>query len=59
MRVWASGWAGAELAALGVPFHKRGVLTNEYLAIRQACWAPGQATFHGRFMRDVAPGVER
>jgi len=43
------GWAEAEFAALGVPFHERGVRTSEYLAIWQACWAEGPATFHGRF----------
>ena len=44
-----SGWNEAEYDALGVPFHQRGARTTEYLRIWQACWAPGPATFHGRF----------
>jgi probable F420-dependent oxidoreductase len=43
------GWNEAEFAALGVPFHERGARTTEYLRIWQACWAPGETTFHGRF----------
>jgi probable F420-dependent oxidoreductase len=43
------GWNEAEFTALGVPFHERGARTTEYLRLWQACWAPGEATFHGRF----------
>jgi probable F420-dependent oxidoreductase len=43
------GWNEAEFAALGVPFHERGARTTEYLRLWQACWAPGETTFHGRF----------
>jgi probable F420-dependent oxidoreductase len=44
-----AGWNAAEFAALGVPFHERGARTTEYLRLWQACWAPGETTFHGRF----------
>ena len=44
-----SGWNELEYNALGVPFRQRGARTDEYLRIWQACWAPGPATFHGRF----------
>ena len=44
-----SGWNEAEFAALGVPFRQRGVRTDEYLRLWQACWSPGETTFHGRF----------
>jgi probable F420-dependent oxidoreductase len=43
------GWNAAEFAALGVPFHERGARTTEYLRLWQACWAPGETTFHGQF----------
>ncbi len=43
------GWNEAEFKALGVPFHERGARTTEYLRIWQACWAPGQVSFAGKF----------
>ena len=43
------GWNEAEFKALGVPFHERGARTTEYLRIWQACWAPGEVSFDGRF----------
>jgi len=44
------GWCEAEFAALGVPFHERGVRTTEYLRIWQACWAPDPVAFQGQFL---------
>jgi probable F420-dependent oxidoreductase len=32
------GWARQEFAALGVPFEKRGAITNEYLEVITACF---------------------
>jgi probable F420-dependent oxidoreductase len=43
------GWNEAEFAALGVPYHERGARTTEYLKIWQACWAPGEVSFAGKF----------
>src|SRR5919109_1266308 len=43
------GWNAAEFQALGVSFHERGARTTEYLRIWQACWAPGEVSFAGRF----------
>jgi len=43
------GWNEPEFDALGVPFHERGVRTNEYLRLWQACWAPGKVSFAGKF----------
>ena len=45
-----AGWNEAEFAALGVPFHKRGARTNEYLRVWQACWSPGRVSFAGKFV---------
>jgi probable F420-dependent oxidoreductase len=44
------GWNEAEFSALGVPFHERGARTTEYLRLWQACWAPGEVSFEGRFL---------
>ena len=44
-----SGWNEDEFAALGVPFHERGARTDEYLRLWQACWSPGETSFHGNF----------
>jgi probable F420-dependent oxidoreductase len=43
------GWNEAEFNALGVPFHERGARTTECLRLWQACWAPGEVSFAGRF----------
>jgi probable F420-dependent oxidoreductase len=45
-----AGWNEAEFNALGVPFHERGARTTEYLRVWQACWAPGEVSFAGRFV---------
>jgi probable F420-dependent oxidoreductase len=43
------GWLAEEYDALGVPFRERGVRADEYLRILQTLWAPGAASFQGRF----------
>jgi probable F420-dependent oxidoreductase len=45
-----AGWARQEFAALGVPFERRGALTNEYLAAIRTAWADATASFRGRFV---------
>ena len=49
------GWARQEFEALGVPFEKRGAMTNEYLEAIKVCWSQDVASFDGRFVkfRDV------
>jgi alkanesulfonate monooxygenase SsuD/methylene tetrahydromethanopterin reductase-like flavin-dependent oxidoreductase (luciferase family) len=37
-----SGWAVQEFGALGVPFHQRGKLTDDYLRAVRAAWADQQ-----------------
>ena len=44
------GWSQQEFAALGVPFHRRGVLTNEYLAALKTLWTNDVASFEGRYL---------
>ena len=34
-----AGWARQEFDALGVPFHRRGAMTDDYLAAIEAVWA--------------------
>lgn len=49
------GWAQQEFDALGVPFHQRGAMTNEYLAAIKTLWTQDVASYDGRFVsfRDV------
>ncbi len=50
------GWARGEFEALGVPFARRGAMTNEYLAAMKVAWTSELASFSGRFVsfKDVA-----
>ncbi|WP_327173953.1 TIGR03619 family F420-dependent LLM class oxidoreductase [Streptomyces sp. NBC_01335] len=43
----AAGWAAREFAVLGVPYHRRGAISDEYLAAMKACWADEVASFDG------------
>ena len=45
------GWAAQEFEALGVPFHQRGAMTNEYLEAIKTCWTHDVASFESRFVR--------
>ncbi len=43
-----AGWLSQEFEALGVPFDKRGALTDEYLEAMKALWtSDGPTSFHG------------
>jgi probable F420-dependent oxidoreductase len=44
------GWARQEFAALGVPFEKRGAMTDDYVAAIRALWAGDVASYEGRFV---------
>jgi probable F420-dependent oxidoreductase len=44
------GWSPQEFAALGVPFHRCGALTNEYLAALKTLWTNDVASFQGRYV---------
>ena len=44
------GWAKQEFAALGLPFERRGAITNEYLAVMKTFWTRDVASFKGRFV---------
>jgi len=58
-----AGWARQEFDALGVPFNRRGAMTDDYLAAIKTVWAEEIASYQGRFasFRDVrtAPGPLR
>ncbi|MYX94361.1 TIGR03619 family F420-dependent LLM class oxidoreductase [Streptomyces sp. SID486] len=41
------GWARQAFEALGVPFSRRGALTDEYLRALKVLWTEEVATFHG------------
>ncbi len=44
------GWAEQEFQALGVPYHQRGAMTNEYLEALRLLWSQDVATFEGKFV---------
>jgi len=45
------GWQEEEYAALNVPFAKRGVRMDEYIAAMRALWTQAPASFDGEFVR--------
>ena len=45
-----SGGLEGEFAGLGIDFHQRGALTNEYLDCMQALWTTDPTSFHGRWI---------
>src|ERR1700682_2279818 len=52
------GWAKQEFAALGVPFERRGAMSNDYLAAIKTAWTTDPASYSGPFVsfRDVHTG---
>jgi probable F420-dependent oxidoreductase len=51
-------WPRQEYAALGVPFHHRGAITDEYLEVITRAWSEPMISFDGTFVsfHDVATG---
>jgi probable F420-dependent oxidoreductase len=51
-----AGWAREEFAALGLPFDRRGAMSDEYLDVIARAWATERLSYAGRFVafRDVA-----
>jgi probable F420-dependent oxidoreductase len=49
------GWARQEFEALGVPFERRGAMSNDYLAAIKTAWTSDPASYTGSFVsfRDV------
>jgi probable F420-dependent oxidoreductase len=44
------GMARGEFAALGVPFEKRGRITDEYIEVLKVLWTEDRPEFHGEFV---------
>jgi probable F420-dependent oxidoreductase len=44
------GMAPAEFAALGVPFERRGKVTDEYVAVMKTLWREDRPEFHGEWV---------
>ena len=44
------GWAEGEFDVLGVPFNRRGAMTDEYLQAIKALWTQDIASFEGEFV---------
>src|SRR5882724_763315 len=55
------GWAKQEFATLGVPFERRGAMSNDYLAAIKTAWTSDPASYNGPFVsfRDVHTGPRR
>src|SRR5262249_50707546 len=45
-----AGWLKGEFELLGVPFEKRGAITDEYLRAMKALWTEERPSFHGQFV---------
>jgi probable F420-dependent oxidoreductase len=45
-----AGWAAQEFETLGLEFHKRGAISDEYLAALKMLWTNDVATFEGKFV---------
>lgn len=44
------GWAKKEYDALGIDFHRRGAITNDYLAAIRTLWTEDRASYSGEFV---------
>lgn len=47
----AGGWLREEFELLGVPFHERGVRTDEYIDLMKCLWDDDPVRFDGRFFQ--------
>ena len=43
------GWLEKEFEILGLDYHQRGAMTNEFLGIMQALWTQQNPEYHGKF----------
>jgi len=52
---FAVGWLESEFEALGVPFHERGAMSEEYIQAILALWTQDEPAFEGKYVsfRDV------
>src|SRR5882724_1349114 len=44
------GWARQEFEVLGLPFERRGAMTDDYLGALKAAWTEDVASYQGRFV---------
>jgi len=56
MITFAAGWLKEEFDALGVPFHERGAICEEYLAAIVELWTSDNPEFEGKYVsfKDIA-----
>jgi probable F420-dependent oxidoreductase len=50
MLTFGVGMAPGEFAALGVPFERRGAVTDEYVAVMKTLWRDERPEFHGEWV---------
>ncbi len=46
----AVGWNEREFEVLGIPFNRRGAITEEYIRAMKSLWTDERPEFHGRFV---------
>jgi probable F420-dependent oxidoreductase len=53
---FGAGWLADEFALLGVPFHERGAISEEYIQAILTLWTADEPAFEGKYVsfRDVA-----
>jgi probable F420-dependent oxidoreductase len=51
------GWNKVEYDALGMPFHRRGAILEEQVAVLRALWTEPSVTFEGEFHQIRAAGI--
>lgn len=51
------GWLREEFEALGVPFERRGLRTDEYIAAMRTVWSQDNASFSGEFVNFAGVNV--
>jgi probable F420-dependent oxidoreductase len=51
------GWNKVEYDALGMPFHRRGAILEEQVAVLRALWTEPSVTFEGEFHHIRAAGI--
>ncbi|MCK0172545.1 TIGR03619 family F420-dependent LLM class oxidoreductase [Mycolicibacterium sp. F2034L] len=50
MVTFGVGWLAGEFEALGVPFHERGRIADEYLAVIKELWTSETTSFKGKYV---------
>src|SRR5206468_3764535 len=53
------GWAKQEFEALGISFHRRGAIANEYLDVLCRYWTNDSITYNGQTVYTAPPPIRK